>query len=210
MKENEYRNGADAASFGGASGKAEAASAVSGKADLRDAGHSVPEACGGKCLPPMHSDETLTPPMLIVMISRMHQNLMRNTETPGSVMSQHSCRMLIRWLAREDGLSQLELARRTGLKPPTVSVALGRMEHMGYVRREASQSDGREVRVYLTEAGRVLEEQTKARLRCADEIAMRDVTPEESETLCRILLKMKNSLAENENSADPREKRYLT
>ena len=56
MKENEYRNGADDASFGGASGKAEAASAVSGKADLRDAGHSVPEACGGKCLPPMHSD----------------------------------------------------------------------------------------------------------------------------------------------------------
>ena len=148
-------------------------------------------------------DDMLTPPMLIGRIARMHMNLMRNTEPAGSIMTQNSCRVLVRTLAHESGISQLELARRTGLKPPTVSVALGKMELGGYIRREASETDGREVRVYLTDAGRELEASTLARLRDADAIAMRDVTPEEAEELRRILLKIKNSLAENENTSDP-------
>ena len=156
--------------------------------------------------PHFPGDDALTPPMLIGMISRMHINLMRNTEAPGSVMSQNSCRVLIRCLAREDGLTQLELSRRTRLKPPTVSVALGRLENLGYVVREVSPNDGREVNVRLTGAGRALEDLTRERLRAADDIAMRDVTPEESTELRRILLKIKNALAENENSADPRDK----
>ncbi len=165
------------------------------------------ERIGQKRFPPFPGDDALTPPMLICMISRMHINLMRNTEAPGSVMSQNSCRVLIRCLAREDGLTQLELSRRTRLKPPTVSVALSRLEDLGYVVRDASPSDGREVNVRLTEAGRALDDLARERLRAADDIAMRDVTPEESAELRRILLKMKNSLAENESSADPRDRR---
>lgn len=148
-------------------------------------------------------DDALTPPMLIGMIARMHMNLMRNTEPAGSIMSQNSCRILMRTLVHEDGLSQLELARRTGLKPPTVSVALGKMERQGYISRVASEKDGREVRVCLTDAGKKLEEFNQTRLRAAESIAMRDVTPEESETLRRILLKMKRALAENADTADP-------
>lgn len=165
-----------------------------------------PQAAGEKRFPPVPNDDSLTPPMLIGMIARMQQNLMRNTETTGSVMSKNSCRVLIKCLAWEEGLSQLELSRRTRLKPPTVSVALGRLEREGYVRREVSQSDGREVRVYLTDAGRQLEDSTRARVRAAEDISMRDITPGESEVLRSLLLKMKNSLAENENSADPRDK----
>ncbi len=149
------------------------------------------------------SDDSLTPPMLIGMIGRMHMNLMRNTEPAGSIMSQNSCRMIMRTLVHGDGVSQLELARCTGLKPPTVSVALGKMEREGYIERQVCATDGREVHVYLTDSGRRLEEETQARLRNADAIVMRDVTPEESETLRRILLKIRRSLAENENSVDP-------
>lgn len=155
--------------------------------------------CCGLC----PSDDSLTPPMLIGMIARMHRNLMRNTEPVGSIMSQNSCRILMRTLVHGDGISQLELARRTGLKPPTVSVALGRMEREGYISRSVAEHDGREVRVCLTDAGRKLEESTKARLREADAVAMRDVTPEEAETLRQILLKIRRSLAENENTIDP-------
>ena len=155
------------------------------------------------------SDDSLTPPMLIGMIGRMHMNLMRNTEPAGSIMSQNSCRMIMRTLVHGDGVSQLELARRTGLKPPTVSVALGKIEREGYIERQVCATDGREVRVYLTDSGRKLEEETQARLRNADAIVMRDVTPEESETLRRILLKIRRSLAENENSIDPHMRRSI-
>lgn len=149
------------------------------------------------------NESMLTAPMLIGMISRMFLNLMRNTDPPGSVLTQNSCRLIIRWLAREDGVSQLELSKRTGLKPPTVSVVLSKLELYGYVRRENATSDGREVRVYLTEKGVELNRQTSDRVKNADAILMRDVTPEEEAELCRILLKMKNSLSENENAVKP-------
>ena len=65
------------------------------------------------------------------------------------------------------------------------------------------------MRVYLTDSGRKREEETQSRLRNADAIVMRDVTPEESETLRRILLKIRRSLAENEDSIDPHMRRSI-
>lgn len=149
-------------------------------------------------------DDSMPTSMLIGRCARMHMNIMRNTEQPGSIMAQNSCRAIIRTLMHEDGISQLELSRRTGLKPPTVSVALGKMEREGYICRQVNEHDGREVRVLLTDAGRELEADTQVRLRRADAAAMRDVTPEEEAELRRILFKIKKALDENENTSDPR------
>ncbi len=148
-------------------------------------------------------DDLMPTSMLIGRCARMHMNIMRNTETPGSIMAQNSCRAIIRALLHEDGISQLELSRRTGLKPPTVSVALGKMEREGCICRRVNERDGREVRVLLTDAGRALEAETQVRLRRADAAAMRDVTPEEEAELRRILFKIKKALDENENTSDP-------
>ncbi len=148
-------------------------------------------------------DDSMPTSMLIGRCARMHMNIMRNTEPPGSAMAQNSSRAIMRALTHEDGISQLELSRRTGLKPPTVSVALGKMEREGLICRCVNENDGREVRVLLTDAGRALEAETQDRLRRADAAAMRDVTPDEEAELRRILIKIKNALAENENTSDP-------
>lgn len=151
-------------------------------------------------------DDSMPTSMLIGRCARMHMNIMRNTEPPGSIMAQNSSRAIMRALLHEDGISQLELSRRTGLKPPTVSVALGKMEREGYICRQVNEHDGREVRVLLTDAGRALEAETQKRLRRADAAALRDVTAEEEAELRRILIKIKNALSENENTTDPCER----
>src|SRR6266508_4125360 len=54
----------------------------------------------------------------------------------------------------EDGLSQRELSARTGMMEPTTVIALRTMEKAGLVRRVRSRYDKRRVHVWLTAAGR--------------------------------------------------------
>jgi DNA-binding MarR family transcriptional regulator len=64
---------------------------------------------------------------------------------------------VLRRLWREDGLTPGQIARQLGLATPTVTRAANRMEAAGLLRREPHASDGRLVRLVLTERGRELE-----------------------------------------------------
>jgi DNA-binding MarR family transcriptional regulator len=61
-------------------------------------------------------------------------------------------------LWREDGLSSAELASRTGVSPPAVTKVVSGLERTGLVRRERDPADARLVRVWLTDAGRALQD----------------------------------------------------
>src|ERR1700759_2702501 len=62
--------------------------------------------------------------------------------------------LLLSALWSEDGITQSELVTRLGIRSPTVSKALTRLERAGYVRREIDEKRCR--RVFLTPAGRAL------------------------------------------------------
>jgi DNA-binding MarR family transcriptional regulator len=65
-------------------------------------------------------------------------------------------------LWRDDGLSAVELARRAGLEPSTMTGLLDRMERDGLLVRRADPADRRAQRIHLTEAGRTVREPTLA------------------------------------------------
>lgn len=54
-------------------------------------------------------------------------------------------------LYRHDGLQPSELARRTGVEAPTMTLNLARMERAGLVRRSPHASDRRSTTVWLSE-----------------------------------------------------------
>jgi DNA-binding MarR family transcriptional regulator len=56
-------------------------------------------------------------------------------------------------LWREDGLKMIELGRRAGLEPSTMTGLLDRMERDGLLYRSADPDDRRALRVYLTDDG---------------------------------------------------------
>jgi MarR family transcriptional regulator, organic hydroperoxide resistance regulator len=60
--------------------------------------------------------------------------------------------LLLSALWGEDGITQSDLVERLGIRSPTVSKALTRLERAGYVRREIDANRSR--RVFLTPAGR--------------------------------------------------------
>ena len=134
-----------------------------------------------------------TPPMLVNEIARLFHGRMRAFEADGA-MTQESARQIMRVLAHEDGCSQLDLVRRTHLKPPTVSISLKRLEAEGLVRRVTDDMDMRVVRVYLSEGGRAHNERVRERLKCIDATLMQGFSEDETDCLLQFLERMRDNI----------------
>ncbi len=139
------------------------------------------------------TDDMLTPPMLIGRMARAHRCRVRASEND-PIMTQNSCRSLLFCLSREEGVTQLELSHATGLKPPTVSVALKHLEDEGYVVRETDADDKRAARVYLSDKGHALERENAERFERIDSDMMSGFTHEETELLRKMLLRIRDNL----------------
>lgn len=59
-------------------------------------------------------------------------------------------------LYKKDGCSQKELVKELGVKPPTVTVSIQRLEKSGLIIRRQDEKDQRVSRIYLSEEGRAI------------------------------------------------------
>ncbi len=133
-----------------------------------------------------------TPMMVIADISRIACGIVEDG-SPTQFM-QNSSRHILRVLSHSSGICQLDLARETRLKPPTISVTLSKLEKEGLVTRVIDGTDGRATRVYLTDKGIAINEQIWERIMDIDNAAIEGLTAEERETLMDILGKMRKNL----------------
>ena len=80
-------------------------------------------------------------------ISVLFRALERRTLPVGVTSGQWR---FLRVLWAEDGLTQIELSRRVGMREPTTVAAVNGLERAGYVVRRKSSTDRRKVHVHLT------------------------------------------------------------
>lgn len=64
-------------------------------------------------------------------------------------------------LWEQDGISAVELAKKAGLKPTTLTTMLDRMEKADLLKRVPHETDRRTIRLLLTEKGRALQYQSE-------------------------------------------------
>ena len=133
------------------------------------------------------------PMILVNEVSHLMWENIRNQGLEHPV-SQKSGQMILMELAKRDGRTQLDLATATHLKAPTISVSLQKLEKEGYVHRQPDEYDLRATRVFLTDKGRKLDEHIRRVIREEENRASAGMTEEESETLIRLLLKLKANL----------------
>ena len=105
----------------------------------------------------------------------------------------HSSRRIMRVIAKNEGLSQVELVKITHLSKPTVSLALKKMEDMGLVRRENDEKDSRITKIFMTEKGKEIEKKTFETLQEIDRFVMQGLSEEEIRTITSLLLKMREN-----------------
>lgn len=105
--------------------------------------------------------------------------------------------MVLIELWQNDGLRGGELACRLGVEPPTVTKMLRRLENCGLVQRRPDPADARSFRVYLTEAGRALEDPVARSWERAEERTLAGLDPDERRELGRLLTKVRAGFGAN-------------
>ena len=92
------------------------------------------------------------------------------------------------------------LASLLGVRPPTITKTIGRLEDQGFVARAASASDGRQVTVTLTDSGRQVVGAMKKAVAKAERQALKGLKKKERKQLEKILGKIEANLAEREEA----------
>ena len=137
-------------------------------------------------------DRKFLPSMMTNEVSKLFRDIInRDVEKLGV---QNSYRQLLFHLSRKDGVSQLELARATHLKAPTVSVTLKNMEADGLVERKGDINDLRIIHVYLTDKGRQTDDKIREIHHMLDSRMTEGISQEEIDALVATLTKMRDNM----------------
>ncbi len=99
-------------------------------------------------------------------------------------------------LERNESLTQIELVERAHVKPPTVSVALQKMEEEELIERFTSLEDQRYVMVKITDKGRNLCNEMKEYIHAMDLSLTENISEEELIITRRVLIQIIDKMLE--------------
>lgn len=105
-------------------------------------------------------------------------------------------------LAEEDGLSAGTIADMLGVKPPTMTRTLTRMEAQGFIKRQADTIDGRQMRATLTDEGRRHVGAIQLAVRGTENLALSELTDKEVRQFLKVLRKINRNLGQVEPDAE--------
>lgn len=127
----------------------------------------------------------------------MHLYVQRSEQLLRS-MNIHSgqCGLLLA-LKNNNGLPQKKLAEKLGVKPPSITVMLKKIEAEGYIIKKQDEKDQRITRIFITPEGEKIADHTKKTLDILGKEIFAGIEEEELMFLRRLLLQMKDNLSNN-------------
>jgi DNA-binding MarR family transcriptional regulator len=102
---------------------------------------------------------------------------------------------VVQLLAQEDGQTPGALAHQLGVKAPTMTRTIGRMEAQGFVQRRTDDRDGRLTKVYLTDEGRGSVVRIEEAMAACEAQAIQGLSGKELKTLVKLLSAIDDNLA---------------
>ncbi|MDM9625724.1 MarR family transcriptional regulator [Rhizobium sp. S152] len=130
-------------------------------------------------------------PALTQAARSMRTVLSRNLLASGLYAGQDG---VILSLAESDGMTAGGLAQKLGVKAPTMTRTIGRMEAQGFLERKADADDARLTKVYLTELGRGSVQAIEKAASACDLLATQEFSEKEIRNLVRLLKAMEVNL----------------
>ena len=133
-----------------------------------------------------------TPMMQIIHLSKLFRDQLRRASEEAGIPGGY--RAILMELSHLESATQYELAKRTHLTAPTVSVTLQKMEHDGYITRTPDENDLRQMRVSLTEKGKAAEADNRARANALEQTLLAGLSENERAQLSALLSTMETNL----------------
>lgn len=105
---------------------------------------------------------------------------------------------MLKFLERNPGCNQREIASCLHIKPPTVNVALKRMEKSGFIRKEVDKKDQRIIRIYLSDKGVEISRNLEVFIKDSEKYLNRGFTEAETQLFKRFLKQLNQNLLEED------------
>jgi MarR family transcriptional regulator, organic hydroperoxide resistance regulator len=129
---------------------------------------------------------------LMVQVFKAHRN--EACKVLGDMGLYVGQEILLMYLWEQDGLIQSDLACKMQVEAPTLTKMLNRMEKAGLLQRRKDEEDARICRIYLTDAGRSLQQPITHAWSLLEKRILASLTLEEQLLLRRLLLQVHNNL----------------
>lgn len=97
-------------------------------------------------------------------------------------------------LEREDGQTLGQLANKLGVRPPTVTKTINRLQSQGYVQKRASATDARQANVFLTDEGHAVMRAIEKAVKKTEKQALKGLDKKEQKTLAKLLARVEANL----------------
>jgi DNA-binding MarR family transcriptional regulator len=97
-------------------------------------------------------------------------------------------------LALADGQTPSQLAQRLGVRPPTITKTINRLQGQGFLAKAPSTEDARQAHITLTEAGREAINAIEKSIRKTEKQALKGLDKKEQKILLKLLAKIEGNL----------------
>ncbi len=97
-------------------------------------------------------------------------------------------------LSTEDGQTPGQLAGRLGVRPPTITKTINRLQAQGFMEKRASEADARQAHIFLTDAGREVMRSIEKSVRKTEKQALKGLDKKEQKQLARLLARIEHNL----------------
>ena len=101
-------------------------------------------------------------------------------------------------LSHEDGQTPGQLATRLGVRPPTITKTINRLQAQGFLDKKASDHDARQAHIFLTDPGRDTIRAIEKSLRKTEKQALKGLDKKEQKTLSKLLQRVEANLTNGE------------
>jgi DNA-binding MarR family transcriptional regulator len=98
-------------------------------------------------------------------------------------------------LEEEDGQTPGKLAGRLGVRPPTITKTIYRLQAQGFLEKRASDADARQAHIYLTELGRGTIRDIEKSVRKTEKQALKGLDKKEQKALFKMLARIEANLS---------------
>lgn len=109
-------------------------------------------------------------------------------------------------LSGGEGQTPGSLAQKLGVRPPTITKTINRLQSQGFVERRSSEADSRQAHVFLTDTGRDAIKAIEKSLKRTEKQALKGIDKKDQKALARMLARIEANLSSStEPEPEPEE-----
>ncbi len=108
-------------------------------------------------------------------------------------------------LGRDDGQTPGGLAERLGVRPPTITKTINRLQAQGFLEKRASNADARQSHIFLTDAGRAAIQAIEKSVKKTEKQALKGLDKKEQKQLFKLLARIEANLSDEEVAPEEEE-----